>query len=124
MNSLIKAQLEMVKRAALPDYDENTTEIVIHKGQHCSECLFEKGSCYLIKLENYLLHPSETFTLRANWNNNQIPRDTYMKCEVQQVMGKMIRIQGIGFDYIQKKDLNSVWSGWLPVKSITIVSRL
>ena len=47
-----------------------------------------------------------------------------MKCEVVQKMGKMIKINSVGYDYQNKLDTNDIWTGWLPEKSIKIIEVL
>ena len=70
------------------------------------------------------MNPPEGFTLHVNWNKNIIPKDKHMKCEVTEIMGKMIKINGVGFDFINKKDLNTTWEGWIPKKSILLLKEI
>ena len=123
MNEIIKEQLKLLKVAELPEFDDNTTEITIPK-QEAKEYNINVGKCYLIGLENYIINPPETFTLHINWNNNIIPKDKYMKVEIVGIMGKMIKVNGVGYDFVNKLDLNTMWEGWLPRKAITIIKEL
>ena len=47
-----------------------------------------------------------------------------MKCEVEQIMGKMIKVNTVGYDYQNQLDTNDLWSGWLPEKAIKILEVL
>lgn len=123
MNEIIKEQLKLLKVTELPEFDDNTTEITIPK-QEAKEYNINVGKCYLIELENYIINPPETFTLHINWNNNIIPKDKYMKVEIVGIMGKMVKVNGVGYDFVNKLDLNTMWEGWLPRKAITIIKEL
>ena len=123
MNEIIKEQLKLLKVAELSEFDDNTTEITIPK-QEAKEYNINIGKCYLIELENYIINPPETFTLHINWNNNIIPKDKYMKVEIVGIMGKMVKVNGVGYDFVNKLDLNTMWEGWLPRKAITIIKEL
>ena len=39
-------------------------------------------------------------------------------------MGKMVKIEGVGFDFENQVDLNTSWCGWVPMKSIKIIKEL
>lgn len=117
MNKIIKEQLEKLTNVVLPSYDDNTTEIIIPK-QDVEEIDFELNKYYHIELEDYIIHPFEGFNLHQNWNHNIIPKDKRMNVEVIQLMGKMIKITGVG-----ENSLNT-WEGWVPKKSIKILNTL
>ena len=123
MNKYIKEQLSKVTKVQLPTYDDNTVEIIIPKIEKVKQ-EFEVDKFYLIKLENYLLHPSDNFTLHVNWNHNVIPKHAYYKCKCVKVMGNMIFILGVAFDIDNKTDLEEYWDGWLPKKSVTILREI
>jgi hypothetical protein len=124
MNKLIKQQLNAVSVAKLPPFDDSSTTIMIPKynKEDVSELLL--GKCYLIKVEDYIVHPFDGFTLHDNWNRGVAPKSIYMNCEVQQLMGKMVKIVAIGYDYDTKTTLNDSWEGWLPKSSIQIIKEL
>ena len=79
---------------------------------------------YLIELEDYVINPPDGFSLHINWNGGIIPRHKYYKCQCVKVMGKMIKILGVAFDYENKLDLEEYWDGWLPLKSIRILREI
>lgn len=123
MNQYIKQQLNLVKIADLPSWNDNTTELIIPK-KSPTEIVAQEGHYYLIEVEDYILNPPEGFTLHINWNNGEIPKHKFMKCMCVKVMGKMIKILGVGFDYESKTDLDENWDGWLPLKSIKILREI
>ena len=47
-----------------------------------------------------------------------------MKIDVSKIMGKMVKVNSVGYDMKHQVDSNDVWSGWLPRKSITIIENL
>lgn len=124
MNPIIKQQLNSVKFAKIPPFDDSTTKLVISKQDDVSKAPCEVGKYYEIQVEDYIIHPSANFDLHVNWNKNVIPKDAYMRCEVTQVMGKMIKINGVGFDFNTKQDTGNSWEGWLPRKSIKYMKQI
>ena len=71
-----------------------------------------------------MINPPPDFTIAANWNKGINPRSKYYKAEIVQVVGKMIKIHGCGYDYKNKVDLNDVWEGWVPQAALTIIEEL
>lgn len=120
MNDLIRQQLNKVKIAHIPEFDDNTTEIIIKK---LSNIPILENNCYLIKLDDSLLTPNNS-ALTINWNGGSIPKNKYYKIDVNKIMAQMIKINGLAFDYDNKKDLNEMWSGWLPLNSIEILEKI
>lgn len=47
-----------------------------------------------------------------------------MKCSVINFMGKMINIDAVGYNPDTDMDTGKMWSGWLPIKSITIIKEI
>lgn len=123
MNPLIAKQLKLLKVADIPVFDENTTSIIIPK-KVPNQVLIQEDHYYLIELESYLINPSENFTLHTQWNNDVVPTEKFMKCHVVKIMGKMLKIEGVGFDYENKIDLDVIWDGWLPLKSIKVLREI
>ena len=123
MNPYIKQQLRMVKIADVPEWDDDTTELTIPR-KTAVEITPEIDHYYLIELADYLLNPPDGFSLHDNWNNGNIPKHKYMKCYCTKVMGKMIQVLGVGFDYENRIDLDEYWDGWLPMKSINILREI
>lgn len=128
MNPLIKAQLDKINHINLPPYNDETTEIFIPKNgntppntQHIE---LVEGKYYLIKVEDYIIKPFDGFTLHDNWNKGIIPKHRYMKIQILRLMGNMINVNSIGFDYDTNQDTQDMWTGWLPKKSISILQEL
>lgn len=124
INPLIKQQLKYCRIAQIPNYAETDGGITIERVNSVSEICLHEGGFYLIELADYIIHPYDGFDLHVNWNNNIVPSDKYMKCECIKIMGNMIKINGVGFDYDRGIDLNSVWSGWVPIKSMRIIKEI
>lgn len=121
MNKIVEDQLAKVQVAELPYYDETTLHMIIPKKSHVD---FITGNCYLIQLEDYLIHPFEGFTLHDNWNKGIPPKHSFLKAEVIQIMGKMIKVNSIGFNYETQQDTDDLWEGWLPKKGLKIIQTL
>ena len=125
MNKIVKQQLSSCKVADIPEFDDNTTHIFIPKANKSSLVLeFHIHSYYIIEIADYVLNPSPEFTLATNWNKGTIPPNKYMKVEVSQITGKMIKVTGIAYDVSTQRDLPIVWEGWLPASSTKIIHKL
>lgn len=124
MNKIIWEQLNSVKVVDLPPFDQNTTLIEIKKKEKLPDLIFQVDHYYLIELEKYIIDPPDGFTLHTNWNNNIIPTNLYYKCYCDKIMGKMVHILGVAFDYMNKTDLEENWDGWLPMKSVKILREI
>ena len=125
MNNLILAQLKLCKKAKIPPIDGDEQIIYIPRGEIEIPPMVVAGGYYIIELENYIINPPDTFVLHTNWNNGVAPKEKVMQCVVEQVMGKMIRVNGIGYDRVNECYIDGTeWHGWLPQKSISIIRRL
>lgn len=124
MNKFVKEQLSKVKIAELPPYDDNTLSMVIPRQSSGSGLGLRRDGCYLIQVAPYVLNSPDGFTLHDNWNNGVPPKHEFMKAEVSQLMGKMVKVNALGYDYKNGVDTNDIWEGWLPAKSIKVVREL
>ena len=124
MNKFVKEELSKVKVAQLPVYDDSTVIMTIPKHCGVDGDDLQKDKCYLIQVESYILNPPEGFTLHDNWNNGSKPRHSYMKAEINALMGKMAKVTSVGYDYENGRDTNDVWEGWLPRSAIKIIREL
>ena len=89
------------------------------------EISIEIDNYYLIRLKSDILHPSEFSTLHINWNKNIIPKFDIYKCCVTQILGKMIRIDGVAFDIASNADLGEMlYDFWVPLNSLEIIKKL
>ena len=76
------------------------------------------GNCYLIELEDYIIHPSVNFTLASNWNRGVIPASKTLKCMVTQILGRMVKVDGLG-------DHSDSYTGlWLPMGGVKIIEKI
>lgn len=125
MNDLLKAQLRLCQKAQVPNLNGDELEIYIPKGGVIIPDNVIEGGYYIIKLEPYIINPPEGFTLHINWNNSIAPKEGIMQCVVEKTMGKMVRINGIGYSLVNASYIDGTeWQGWLPQKSITVIKRL
>ena len=124
MNKIVRDQLEKCRVANVPDFDEYTTEMVIHKGSTLKVTPYQVGKCFVVELADYILNPPANFTLAENWNRGSKPTHKYYKAEISQVMGKMIKITGCGYDLPTNTDFIDVWEGWIPQDGIKLHNEL
>lgn len=124
MNPIIKKQLEKCKVANLPYYDDNTVELVISKGSSMAISPYQVHKCYIMELADYIINPPADFTLAANWNNGSVPKSRYYVAEVSQLVGKMIRITGCGYDITTESRTDDIWEGWIPQKGIKLIREI
>jgi hypothetical protein len=123
MNKYVIEELKKCKVAQLPPYDSDTLHMIIPKKDGVSSTLVE-NRCYLLQLEDYLVNPFEGFTLHDNWNKGVAPKHHFLKAEIVQIMGKMIKVNSVGYDYMNKVDTDDLWEGWLPRKGIKVLEVL
>ena len=122
MNKFIEEELNKVKNAQIEQISE--TEFVITKKKDVSD-LIKLNSYYIIELADYITNPSENFTLASNWNRGIVPQSKYLKIMVTQMLGKMVKIDGCGFNLSSNEDLKDSYFGlWLPIGGIKIIKEL
>ena len=120
MNKFIEEELKKCKVADIEILSD--TEILIKQRKKTE---LQLNNYYIIELENYIIHPNINFTLAENWNKGIIPKSKYLKCMIIQIMGKMIKIDGSGYDIENNNDLNDVYLGlWLPMAGVKIIKQL
>ncbi len=121
MDELIKKQLLKCKVAQIPEFNDDTTELIIKKS---SIIIPHENECYLIELDDNLIDQSNKSTLTLNWNHGSIPKYKFYKVDILKIMAQMIKINGIAFDFINNHDIDEIWSGWLPLNSIKILEKI
>ena len=124
MNRVVEEQLNKVQVAKLPPYDENTLRLIIPKVDGIVNTDLVENKCYLIQVEDYIVNPYDGFTLHDNWNKGIPPKHLFLKVEIIQIMGKMVKVNSIGYDFANKCDIPDSWEGWLPRKAIKIIEVL
>ena len=122
MNKFIEKELDKCKIANIPEYDKDTTHLIITKKIPIS---LESNKYYLIELENYIIHPSDNFTLSTNWNKGIIPKSKYIVGTPINKIGKMICFDCCCYDidnqcFITEEKYNELW---LPEKGFTILKE-
>lgn len=110
MNKFVKQQL-MKCTTKLPDWDDNTTEMIISNNH--SHVEVATGSFY-ISIENYIINEPPNFTLSANWNGGTVPPESNMIVSILEKRGRMYKVSGKG------AVTGKTWSGWLPEKGFSI----
>lgn len=121
MNKIIEEQLKKVSCADLSDFDPNTNTYHIKRRV---DVKLEAGNTYLIKLDDKLLVSDLCPQLQYTFNGGRLPIDKYCKADVEKVVGGYMRVVCLGYDNECKTDLASVWQGWLPISSVTVLERL
>lgn len=114
MTKFVKEQLMKV-HTPLPEWDDSTTQLIIRKGQAVVSQDIQVGMECKIQVEDYVIHPSESFTLAANWNGGTNPPEHILNCRVIQLMGKMVKVDAVG----EMTGLR--WEGWLPRKCFKFI---
>ena len=117
MNSYIVKQLKQCQVAVIPPFDENTSRLLIKK-KDVQGISPARGKCFIVELTDAAFNSPDIQTFHINWNKGRAPQDKYMKCEVEEIVANMIRINGVGYVPATKTDLMSTWEGWLPLNSI------
>lgn len=121
MNKYIKKELEKVKDIVKFNYNDDDLIINIPKS---STILPKENEYYLVELNDSLFNSATNEILASNWNNNNMPKYKYYKVDVTKIIGNMIRVNGIAFNYETQQDINSIWTGWLPISEIVILKKL
>ena len=111
MNPFIEKELQKCAVAKYEKLNDNT--FLIRKNNIQLPVDIELNHFYQIELADYIVNPYEGFTLHENWNQGIKPTCPNMQVEVDQIIGKMIHVKGLGED-------GKMWAGWIPRKSITI----
>lgn len=120
MSDYIEKQLDMCTYADLSNYDEKTNSYFIKK---YSKLKFDLGSSYLVQIANEIYNqPNSIYAI--NWNNGGYPKSKYMKIYITKVTGKMVYINGRDYDCENKLDLDSLWSGWIPIDGMKQIEKL
>lgn len=122
MNKIIKEQLSRCKISNIPNFNDSTTELIIPKAE--PEKVPELNHAYLIYIEDYIIHEPPGFQLSSNWNKGTCPKYSYYRVQVIQIVGKMYKVQGVGYNPETDDTYPEGWMGWLPEKGFHIKKEI
>lgn len=114
---------ELLKRcvyATPSSYDEKTHTYHFNK---YSKPKYEVGKCYLIKISSDIVNNPKSLTA-TNWNNGRSPMQEYLKIYISKALGSNIYVDGAGYDFANKLDLDYMWSGWLNTKDLEQIAEM
>jgi hypothetical protein len=117
---LIREQLAKCQFADLNNFDVRTNTFLVRK--YCKPT-YDLNKCYLVKLPSNIVNAPDS-VLAVNWNAGNFPKTAYLKIYVSKILGPMIFVDSVGFDFETKQDLPAMWSGWLDTTSLTQISYL
>ena len=124
ITNTIKKQIEKCVRCNVPPITDDTTSVFIPKNSIKEKLGFKKDNFYLIEIEDYVINPPPGFSLAQNWNGGTTPPSNYMNICCIQLMGKMVRVDGVGFDINTNSTLDKTWNGWLPTAAVKIIKEI
>ena len=116
MNKLFKNELE---KAGI-EFNESDTEIIVPQKKGF---ILEENKMYLIQLSTYMTNPPSGDPIVVNWNQNKVPTNTYYKVDVTKIMGNMVKVNGMAYDYANRCDLSYMWCGWIPKSEFEILEK-
>ena len=115
MNKIIQQQLEKTQIANLTNFNSETNSYIIPK---YSQPRYEVGKCYIVKLSPDIINNTNS-VLATNWNAGIAPVAAYYKIYVNTAAGKMIKVDGLEYNFEQQIDGTSMFSGWLNIDDLT-----
>ena len=116
----VEEQLRKCTFADLSNYDTTTNTFIIPK---YAKPHYELNKCYLVQLPAHMINNSASVVM-VNWNKGIPPRAEYLKIFVSKTMGKMIFVDSLSYDMINRRDGTDMWSGWLPIEEIKYIAAL
>lgn len=124
MNKLIKMQLEKVTRLKLPIITDDLTKICISKMDVKIPPKFAVDKYFVISMDSDLLTSEGGLSLAEKWNFNTFPPSKYMLVIVLQILGSMLKIEGVEYDPLTGENKRDPWTGWLPLSQVKIEKEL
>lgn len=115
MNKIIEEQLKKIQIATVIQDAENKNIYKIPK--YCKPT-YTIGKCYIVKLDKNIIN-NTTSILATNWNSGRAPKAEYYKIYINNIVGKMIKVDGLEYNYINKCDKTQIFSGWLDINDLT-----
>lgn len=117
MNNIIEKQLQLIE-ADLSNFNAEENTFIIPRKR---DIKIEEDTCYLVHCKPTLFINE---TLKVNWNSGSLPSEDYLIVFVNKIMGKMIKVDSVGYDAINKKDTAYHWSGWLTLADLDIIQKM
>lgn len=118
MNKLIEEQLKKVIFADLSNFNPDTNTYIIRKKE---EIKINVDECYLIRFTDNFFNNATVIT---NWNSGNVPKFKSCKADIAKTMGKMIKVNCIGYDEDTDEDLSLFWSGWIYLPDVEVIKKL
>ena len=118
MSKIIQEQLQKVNFADLSNFNPETNTYIIPQKK---DIKVEVDGCYLVKLLP-TFYTNEV--VKVNWNENKTPIYDCLEIDITKILGKMIKVNCIGYDEKENCPLNYFWSGWLYLPDIEIIKKL
>lgn len=115
MNKIIEEQLKKIQVATIIQDTKNKNIYKIPK--YCKPT-YIINKYYIVRLDKNIIN-NTTSILATNWNNGRAPKAEYYKIYVNNIIGKMIKVDGLEYDYINKCDKAQIFSGWLDINDLT-----
>lgn len=124
MSSRLEIELDKVDAPifVLPDgrYQINKVE-----QNDLNSLALEKGRSYILRFIDTTVSTDLMRVTSDNWNKARYITSRYLHCEVIQVMGQMIQINGVGYDFDLKKDIEDIYyMYWVHRNCVEIVEIL
>lgn len=116
----IEELLRRCSYATVDSYNEQTHTYHILK---YSKPCYEIDKCYLVKVSGDIVNNSNSL-MATNWNQGRSPAKDYLKIYISKKLGQNIYVDSVGYDFINKIDLDYVWSGWLNIKDLELISKM
>lgn len=114
MREIVEKQLKACRFANLSNLNTDTGECYIPKYK---KPVYEQNKCYLIKIPEYLINNPQS-PYAVNWNSGTYPKYSYAKAFVTSILGNMILVDTLAYDYDNRVDLSETWTGWLPTNEV------
>lgn len=118
MRDSIRKQLESCAYAIPTHYDKETNTYFIPR---YTAPTYKIGHCYIVKVADNIVNNISSI-IAVNWNHGTAPAVPYLKVYVSKTAGKMLYVDSIAYDIASKKDLMNMWSGWLSIDDLTMIS--
>lgn len=118
MNKIIKEQLQKVKVAKVPEFDDSTTQMLIPRHK---DMVYEEGKYYILALDDYIC--SQNSSVFINWNNRVAPPKDIIGM-VEKKTSNMILFGGCAFNTITQKRTEQQYRVWIPIANIVSAKQL